>query len=112
MEDFNEVIDNSLAQYFATLTKQGYANQTQINALIALSSLQFVLDKFSDYITEEDIQNIEKAYYCLQDNCAIISDVSLSGDSLFHSLYVAAQLRAVEHGSLRNTQNTLFRIKA
>ena len=67
MEDFNLITIDTLNKYFDILSKAGYVKNKEVNKVIILTFLSRLLNDFSEYITEEDYNDIIKSVYCLSD---------------------------------------------
>ena len=67
MEDFNLITVDTLNKYFDILSKAGYVKNKEVNKVIILTFLSRLLNDFSEYITEEDYNDIIKSVYCLSD---------------------------------------------
>ena len=65
MEDFNLITVDTLNKYFDILSKAGYVKNKEVNKVIILTFLSRLLNDFSEYITEEDYNDIIKSVYCL-----------------------------------------------
>ena len=67
MEDFNLITVDTLNKYFDILSKAGYVKNKEVNKVIILTFLSRLLNDFSEYITEEDYNDIIKSVYCFSD---------------------------------------------
>ena len=61
MEDFNLITVDTLNKYFDILSKAGYVKNKEVNKVIILTFLSRLLNDFSEYITEEDYNDIIKS---------------------------------------------------
>ena len=55
MEDFNLITIDTLNKYFDILSKTGYIKSKEVNKVIILTFLSRLLNDFSEYITEDNL---------------------------------------------------------
>ena len=110
MEDFNLITVDTLNKYFDILSKAGYVKNKEVNKVIILTFLSRLLNDFSEYITEEDYNNIIKSVYCLS-NCLIrLPKYNVFKDSLIHHKYNDGLIvRLTEDNLNRFMENNMFK---
>ena len=110
MEDFNLITIDTLNKYFNILSKAGYIKSKEVNKVIILTFLSRLLNDFSEYITEEDYNDIIKSIYCLS-NCLIrLPKYNVFKDSLIHHKYNDGLiLRITEDNLNRFMENNMFK---
>ena len=84
MEDFNLITVDTLNKYFDILSKAGYVKNKEVNKVIILIFLSRLLNDFSEYITEEDYNDIIKSVYCLSDCLIRLPKYNVFKDSIIH----------------------------
>lgn len=110
MEDFNLIIIDTLNKYFDILSKAGYINNKEVNKVIILTFLSRLLNDFSEYITEEDYNNIIKSVYCLSDCLIRLPKYNVFKDSLIHHKYNDGLMLRITEGNLnRFMENNMFK---
>lgn len=72
MQALDTLTCNSIDKIFTKLTKIGYLNHCIINSTLALAYLCDILNKYSQYVSEEDYHYIINAIQCLSDNSCFI----------------------------------------
>lgn len=110
MEDFNLITIDTLNKYFDILSKAGYVKSKEVNKVIILTFLSRLLNDFSEYITEEDYNDIIKSVYCLS-NCLIrLPKYNIFKDNLIHHKYYdGLMLRLTEDNLNRFMENNMFK---
>ena len=73
MEDINRLTLNSINNYYKYLDNLGYISNEETNRILVLVFINKVLDKFSEYISDNDINTIYKVLICLSKSCLIES---------------------------------------
>ena len=110
MEDFNLITVDTLNKYFDILSKAGYVKNKEVNKVIILIFLSRLLNDFSEYITEEDYNNIIKSIYCLSDCLIRLPKYNVFKDSLIHHKYNDGLiLRITEDELNRFMENNMFK---
>ena len=64
--------NESLIRYFTALSQFGYKSYCDIGKLLALIFLQEYLQKYQEYITEADYNEVSKAMECLYGTSCLI----------------------------------------
>lgn len=110
MEDFNLIIIDTLNKYFDILSKAGYVKNKEVNKVIILTFLSRLLNDFSEYITEEDYNDIIKSVYCLSDCLIRLPKYNIFKDSIIHHKYNdGLMLRITEDNLNRFMENNMFK---
>ena len=110
MEDFNLITVDILNKYFDILSKAGYVKNKEVNKVIILTFLSRLLNDFSEYITEEDYNDIIKAVYCLSDCLIRLPKYNVFKDSLiYHKYNDGLMLRITENKLNRFMENNMFK---
>ena len=110
MEDFNLITVDTLNKYFDILSKVGYVKSKEVNKVIILTFLSRLLNDFSEYITEEDYNDIIKSVYCLSDCLIRLPKYNIFKDSLIHNKYNdGLMLRITEYNLNRFMENNMFK---
>ena len=110
MEDFNLITVDTLNKYFDILSKAGYVKSKEVNKVIILTFLSRLLNDFSEYITEEDYNDIIKSVYCLSDCLIRLAKYNIFKDSLIHHKYNdGLMLRITEDNLNRFMENNMFK---
>lgn len=110
MEDFNLIIIDTLNKYFDILSKAGYIKSKEVNKVIILTFLSRLLNDFSEYITEEDYNDIIKSVYCLSDCLIRLPKYNVFKDGIIHHKYNdGLMLRITEDNLNRFMENNMFK---
>lgn len=110
MEDFNLITIDTLNKYFNLLSKTGYVKSKEVNKVIILTFLSRLLNDFSEYITEEDYNDIIKSVYCLSDCLIRLPKYNVFKDSIIHHKYNdGLMLRITEDNLNRFMENNMFK---
>ena len=110
MEDFNLITVDTLNKYFNILSKKGYVKNKEVNKVIILTFLSRLLNDFSEYITEDDYNDIIKSIYCLSDCLIRLPKYNVFKDSLIHNKYNdGLMLRITEDELNRFMENNMFK---
>ena len=72
MEALNTLTINSIENIFNKLSRTGYLNHCLINSTLALIYLCDILNKYSQYVSDEDYHYILNAIQCLSDKSCLI----------------------------------------
>ena len=84
-----------------------------MNKLLALLTLDDLLNAFSEYIDENDLRSIVNAIYCLSGTTCLIDFPSyINDDTLFHQTKVNYIARITEDNILRVDETNMIRIEA
>lgn len=110
MEDFNLITIDTLNKYFDILSKAGYVKSKEVNKVIILIFLSRLLNDFSEYITEDDYNDIIKSVYCLSDCLIRLPKYNVFKDSIIHHKYNdGIMLRITEDNLNRFMENNMFK---
>ena len=110
MDDFNLIPVDALNKYFDIFSKAGYVKNKEVNKVIILTFLSRLLNDFSEYITEEDYNDIIKSVYCLSDCLIRLPKYNVFKDSLIHHKYNdGLMLRITEDELNRFMENNMFK---
>ena len=110
MEDFNLITVDTLNKYFDILSKAAYIKNQEVNKVIIPTFLSRLLNDFSEYITEEDYNDIIKSVYCLSDCLIRLPKYNVFKDSLIHHKYNdGLMLRITEDELNRFMENNMFK---
>ena len=110
MEDFNLITIDTLNKYFDILSKSGYVKSKEVNKVIILTFLSRLLNDFSEYITEENYNDIIKSVYCLSDCLIRLPKYNVFKDSIIHHKYNDGLiLRITEDNLNRFMENNMFK---
>lgn len=75
MDNYGNIIHQSLHNYFNTLEKVGYVNDVKTSQLLVLTFIYNFLQEYSEYITEDDYRLIQSIIDCMiQTNCLVPYD--------------------------------------
>lgn len=112
MVDIDKLLSDSLQNYFETLPLTGYMPQSDVNRLLTLAAINFIINEFPERITNEDWVAISKAISCIADGCLIDFPSNYSCDRLFQDIGRGLDFRVTETlRTTRSSQDGLFRIK-
>lgn len=111
MENINFLLSTALDKYFTILKSTGYVNKQNVDNLIVLSGISYILSNFQDYITEEHIRNISRALLCISGNCLIDYNIELSEESLIKEIKQNLAARISEDEIFRFSTENVLRIK-
>lgn len=64
----------SLKRYYKTLSIVGYKPAKEVARLLSLLAIDELTEELSDYITKDDIRDIDRAIACLIGSCMIPND--------------------------------------
>lgn len=110
MEDFNLITIDTLNKYFDILSKAGYIKGKEVNKVIILIFLSRLMNDFSEYITEEDYNDIIKSVYCLSDCLIRLPKYNIFKDNIIHHKYNdGLMLRITEDNLNRFMENNMFK---
>lgn len=110
MKNFNLITIDTLNKYFDILSKAGYVKSKEVNKVIILTFLSRLLNDFSEYITEEDYNDIIKSVYCLSDCLIRLPKYNIFKDSIIHHKYNdGLMLRITEDNLNRFMENNMFK---
>ena len=112
MEEINNVVAKSLDRYFQLLSHTGYVRPIQVDNLLVLSAIQYLVNNFGLFITDEDLQSMVNVLYCIGGDCIIQLPNVPSDNSLFHNIKRETTIRLTEKGSTRTSEDNLFRINS
>ena len=110
MEDFNLITVDTLNKYFDILSKAGYVKSKEVNKVIILTFLSRLINDFSEYITDDDYNDIIKSVYCLSDCLIRLPKYNIFKDSIIHHKYNDGLiLRITEDNLNRFMENNMFK---
>lgn len=113
MDEITKLSYNSIVKYYSTLNQFGYKSYEDVYKLIALNTLEELLNIFPEYITEKDLRAIYNAIYCLSGTtCLVDFPEYINDDSTIHNIKLNFIARVTENDLLRFTQNDLIRLEA
>lgn len=85
MDEMTNISYDAIVRYFTSLAQFGYRSYGDVNKLLALLTLDDLLNVFSEYIDENDLRSIVNAIYCLSGTTCLIDFPSyINDDTLFH----------------------------
>ena len=111
MEDLNIILEHSLEKYFKVLAKIGYKNPKDVYNLLSLVIITKLLERYSEYITEEDLRSMSIALACISGSCLIAAPTISSEDSIFHEVKRVLGVRISQESIVRKTEDGIFRIE-
>ena len=113
MDELTKLSAESIQRYFTSLSQFGYKSYTDVYRLIVLLFIEeMMVHKFSDFITEEDYNDILKALNHLAgSNCLIEFPNYANYDELVHDTKLYLVPRATEENSLRFDDRDVIRIE-
>lgn len=111
MEDLNIILEHSLEKYFKVLKRTGYKSSKDVYNLLSLVIITELLDKYSEYITEEDLRSISMALSCISGSCLIAAPTISLEDSIFHEVKRVLGVRISQESTTRKTEDGIFRIE-
>jgi len=113
MDEITNISYNAIVKYFTSLSQFGYRSYDDVNKLIALISLNDILDIFSDYINEESFKSIINAIYCLSGTTCLIDFPSyINTDTLNHQTKINYITRLTQDNTLRISESNAIRVEA
>lgn len=110
MEDLNIILEHSLEKYFKVLSKTGYKSFKDVYKLLSLVIVTKLIEKYSEYITEEDLRSMSMAIACISGSCLIEAPTIFSEDSIFHEVKRILGIRITQDSMIRTTEDKIFRI--
>lgn len=113
MDEMTNISYDAIVRYFTSLTQFGYRSYGDVNKLLALLTLDDLLNVFSEYIDEDALRSIVNAIYCLSGTTCLIDFPSyINNDTLFHQTKVNYIARITEDNILRVDEASAIRIEA
>lgn len=113
MDEITDLSYNAINRYFTTLAQFGYKNYSAVDKLIALLTLEEMLNIFPEYIDEKSFRSIINAIYCLSGTtCLIDFPHYINSDTLFHKTRINFAARITEDSVLRIAENDIIRTEA
>lgn len=111
MEALNTLVFNSIDRVFNVLRQVGYINRCNINSVLALIYLSDMLNKYSNYITDEDYKYIINAIKCLSENSCLIDFISFDDlKNKPNKSYESFRCRITEDSINRITESESLRL--
>ena len=99
--------NESLIRYFTALSQFGYKNYCDVGKLLALIFLQEYLQKYQEYITEADYNEVSKAMECLYGtSCLIPHQYYQTNQATFNTYSNVQSTEASETKSTESTEET------
>ena len=111
MENLNITLEHSLEKYFKVLSKIGYVSPKDVYNLLSLVIVTELLERYSEYITEEDLRSMSMAIACISGSCLIAAPTVFSEDSIFHEVKRILGVRISQESTTRKTEDGIFRIE-
>lgn len=110
--DLTNEVYLSLDKYFVSLSHLGYKTDTDVDKLLVFSFIEELLyGPLSEYITEDDYRDIDRALYCLYGSCLIpFPEYKSSFTPTTNN--TLKEYRVTETRDLRSTEDFNLRIKA
>lgn len=113
MDEMTNISYDAIVRYFTSLAQFGYRSYGDVNKLLALLTLDDLLNVFSEYIDENDLRSIVNTIYCLSGTTCLIDFPSyINDDTLFHQTKVNYITRITEDNILRVDETNMIRIEA
>ena len=112
MEELINVKDSSLEKYFKLLTHTGVTGGDIQDNMLALIAIEDILNRFGEFITDQDLRKLNKLLQCISNNCLIDYQESIGGDTLYHPMNRNLEVRISEDNILRGSEDGILRIKA
>ena len=113
MDEMTNISYDAIVRYFTSLAQFGYRSYGDVNKLLALLTLDDLLNVFSEYIDEDALRSIVNAIYCLSGTTCLIDFPSyINNDTLFHQTKVNYIARITEDNILRVDEASAIRIEA
>lgn len=111
MELTNDVYD-SVNKYFSVLSHMGYKSYSEVDQLLVYTFIEEMLSgPLSQYITEDDYNNISSSLNCLYGSCMIpFPDYKRTASSIVSKL--PDEYRITESGIIRLTETLNLRVKS
>lgn len=112
MDEMTNISYDAIVRYFTSLAQFGYRSYGDVNKLLALLTLDDLLNVFSEYIDEDDFRAIINAIYCLSGTtCLIRYPEFVNHDSLIHKTKIGFTTRITEDNVIRDTEDYRLRIE-
>lgn len=112
MDEMTNISYDAIVRYFTSLAQFGYRSYGDVNKLLALLTLDDLLNVFSEYIDENDLRSIVNAIYCLSGTtCLIRYPEFVNHDSLTHKTKIGFTTRITEDNVIRDTEDYRLRIE-
>lgn len=113
METVSKITAEAVRRYFNALFKFGYKNYKDVEKVLVLIHLDELLSEdFFEYLSEEDYNNIMKAFYVLAGSTCMIDYPSFASyDKLFRSNSGEVTPRLDGNGIFRVCEGSLIRTK-
>lgn len=113
MDEMTNASYDAIVKYFTSLSQFGYKSYDDVYKLLALLTLNDIIDIFSEYVCEKDLRSIINAVYCLSGTtCLIDFPKYFNDDTLFHKTKVNYATRITEDNIIRYTQDNIIRLEA
>lgn len=73
MDELKDLAYDSISHYFDLLSKIGYKSDEEVKKLFVLLTIEEVLDKYRNYINEDDYRVLNNVLYCLYGSSCLIN---------------------------------------
>lgn len=110
MVKVDNMTHKALNSYFNHLATFGYKSHNDVEKLLVLTHIRELLDSpFDYYITEEDLNTIIQALYCLMQSTCFLPFTELSKGASLNTDLRSGDVRLSENDIIRFSENTLVR---
>ena len=98
--------NESLIRYFTALSQFGYKSYCDVGKLLALIFLQEYLQKYQEYITEADYNEVSKAMECLYGTSCLIPYQYYQTNQATFNTYAGSNVQSTEASEAKSTEST------
>ena len=113
MDEITNITYDAIYRYFTSLAQFGYRSYGDVDKLLALISLDEMINVFAEYMDEETLQSIINAIYCLSGTtCLIDFPKYINDDTLFHQTKINYFARITEDSIVRTDEGGIVRVEA
>lgn len=111
MEDINTLTFDAINNYYKYLDNLGYISNEETNRILVLIYINKILNKFQEYIIDQDINIIYKTLLCLSKSCLIKPLQFAQVESILNSSNYNSQkeLRISEDSTQRMSEDEVLR---
>ena len=96
--------NESLIRYFTALSQFGYKSYCDVGKLPALIFLQEYLQKYQEYITEADYNEVLKAMECLYGTSCLMPYQYYQTNQATFNTYAGSNVQSTEASGIKNTE--------
>ena len=96
--------NESLIRYFTALSQFGYKSYCDVGKLLALIFLQEYLQKYQEYITEADYNEVSKAMECLYGTSCLIPYQYYQTNQATFNIYAGSNVQSTEASEAKSTE--------